>query len=277
MDILNQYESLSMIIWLAKSFCKVPFYMELVVNYHKATKLLMYLPLTYLLSINFYPCYLFLHLMIDQPKIVAIVVFIFILTISAIMFGIHVKFCTPDPPIFVIPFSVAFICTEIIVFYMIYRNEQPISTKMFPFLFVISSVCGLAGMALVVVLEISALSLVSINTALTNIWKSFSSLFIIMYLLIHIFGSDLSYIPISFSILVIGLLYCILCNYKSEYAIALIIILFVSYNILVLYKLHVWSSDSSVFLISQATSQLTIVGALLHATGYTKLWKKTSV
>ena len=47
----TQCESLSMIIWLAKSFCKVPFYMELVVNYHKATKLLMYLALTYLLLI----------------------------------------------------------------------------------------------------------------------------------------------------------------------------------------------------------------------------------
>ena len=288
LDILNpkiKCDSLTMIKWLAKSFCKVPFYMELVVNYHK---LLMYLALTYLLLINFYPCYLFLHLLIDEPNMFVIVSNIFILTVSVESL---VKFYTPGPPTFVIPFSFAFICTEIIIMYilcsgiLLARNASLVDVlwrspfSLLDYIFGIGIGGGIGGVMMYLLFEVEtalSLSLVNINKALTNIWKSFSIFSIIIYIIkinIH-FLTNFSYIPIALSILVIGLLYLIVLNYKSVYAIALIIILFVSYNIIVLYKL--WSSNSSVFLISQATSQLTIVGALLHATGYTKLWKNTA-
>ena len=273
MDILNpkiKYDSLTTIKWLAKSFCKVPLYMELAVNYHK---LLMYLALTYLLLINFYPFYILWYS--STIKIVLVQV-IMILAINFIIVT-HLKLYTPDAQICLITVLAGYGCFVIIMTNMVNRKLQSIdvfSTNFFSFLLVLFFIGNIKFM-IPVVSQNTALGPVNIhvNTALTNIWKHFSVFSTIIYILILV-SSDLSYTPTALSILVIGLLYCIVYNYKSAYAIALIIILFVSYNIFALYKS--WSSNSSVFLISQATSQLTVVGALLQSTGYTKLWKKTA-
>ena len=89
---------------------------------------------------------------------------------------------------------------------------------------------------------------------------------VVMYLMnISYHTSDFSFILIAFSVLVIASIFLIAFNYKSAYAVALTTILFV---MIVLPTQDIWSSNSSVFRVTQATSQLTVVGALLYTTGY---------
>ena len=81
-------------------------------------------------------------------------------------------------------------------------------------------------------------------------WKIVNVISIILYLLdITFHYSEVSFILVILSVLVIASVLLIVFNYKSAYAIALNILLFVIYNIFILYKS--WTDSSNVFITSK--------------------------
>ena len=256
----SKYDILTMMIWFAKSFCKVPLYMELVVYYHKSTKLVMYLVFTHFLLFIVCPCYLVLYFLINKPNMLVIIIIMLTVTVTCI-------FLISESPTFTKILSVAFVFTEIISTYMIFRITQTFDillSKFFSYLFFLI----LVGVTVVTAIEkLNNTAPVETTEALKISWKCFSIISVVIYLTnILYYTSDLSFALIALSFLVFALLFFIALEDKSAYAIALTIILFVSYNSFVLYKS--WSSDSSVFHITQATCQLTVIGAFLYTVGY---------
>ena len=262
MDTLgSKYDSLTMMIWFAKSVCKIPLYMELVVYYHKCTKLVMYLVFTHFLLFIVCPCYLVLYFLINKPNMLVIIIIMLTVTVTCI-------FLISESPTFTKILSVAFVFTEIISTYMIFRITQTFDillSKFFSYLFFLILV-GVTVVAAIEKLNNTAL-LVETTEALKISWKSFSIISVVIYLInILYYTSDLSFVLIALSFLIIGLLFFVALEDRSAYAIALTIILFVSYNSFVLYKS--WSSDSIVFHITQVTCQLTVIGAFFYTVGY---------
>ena len=258
----SKYDILTMMIWLAKSLCKVPLYMELVVYYHKSTKLIMYLVHTHFLLFIVCPCYFLLYFLINKPNMLVIIIIMLTVTVTCI-------FVLSDSPSFTKILSFAFVFTEIISTYIIFRITQSFDillTKFFSYLFFLI----LVGVTVYIGAAIEILkntALVETTETLEIFWKGFSIFSVVIYLInILYYTSDLSFVLIALSFLVIILLFFIALEDRSAYAIALTIILFVSYNSFVLYKS--WSSDSIVFHITQVTCQLTVIGAFLYTVGY---------
>ena len=280
----SQYDVLTTIKWLAKSLCKIPLYMELVYKYHKNTNILRYLAFSFFLLLVSCPGYLLLYFFVNKPNTLIVIIVIVIAALLGIIGGMVTKNSTKyligmcvvlqSPTItcnFLIFLSVVFVFTEIISSYTLFRITQSIDfLKNKSILFVCVSV--LLSMIGGIVIENSTKHPIpdtccTMTAALKVAWKVVNIISVVMYLMdISYHTSDLSFILITLSILVTVSIFLIAFNYKSAYAVALIIILFVIHNMMVLHD--TWSSNSKVFHVTQVTCQLTVVGALLYTTGY---------
>ena len=98
-------------------------------------------------------------------------------------------------------------------------------------------------------------------------WKICNVVSVILYLIdITSQQDEFSFLLVVLDILVLTSVILITFNHRSAYAVIVTILLLLLHLFSVLYKS--WSSDSSVFLITQTTCQLTMTGALLYGYNY---------
>ena len=258
------YDVITATKWLAKSLCKIPLYMELSFYYRMDTNLHEYLVFSFFTLVAFGFVHLLIYFFINKPNTI-VVVTIMLIAVIGMSCGIPILNSREhtEKPTNILFVVYAFF--EIINSFIVYNiTQSPDYFSLVKFIFYL--VFSLLGAFILEHIINSTFTTLGTN-GMKFAWKVVNVCSVVMYFLnITYHQSPFSFILLIFGILVTVSLYFILHNYKSAYAVALIITLLVIYNVSVLHE--TWSSNSSVFIVAQATSQLTVVGALLYTTGY---------
>ena len=286
-----QYDILTATKWLAKELCKIPLYVELMFYFRNNTKMHEYLVFSLCILIAFGFGHLFTYLLIDNKNILFVLIII-LLTIVGVFCGIPVAIFRRSNTIvnFMLLLLVVYSSFEIISCYSTYKIKQSLGFLETKFMF---SLVHLLLLALL--LKITEYRPSPVTFVMKIVWKVINLIsvgIIISDINYHHNYDEISYTMILFDILVLVSLFLIVLDYKSVYAIALIITLLVLYYVYVLCVTLSSNSSvyimvpkignpdlfittqfkpSSVFIVTQATSQLTVVGALLYTTGYSKV------
>ena len=243
----SRYHALTTTIWLVKSLCNSPLYLQLILHTNCHTKMIspqtnVFSVVLYYVSLLFYSRHFFILSGLQNTLI-------FLLAcLGGFMIGIQCysyNYDTVSSPLGTI-------------FSGIHNFNIPYTSSLIVKLLIIFLVY--------MFLHILILCVISIKELLANnikvVWKAVSVISVITYILNYHY-SEFSFILAILGIVVIAAVVLIVLDHKSVYAISFIIVLIVIYYISVLYES--WTDNS---IIPQVTCQLTVLGALLYTLGY---------
>ena len=258
-----RYHVLTLAKWFAKELCKISLYMELGFYYKKDASFIKYLWYSLYTLFTFGFIHLLSFFFINKPNTLVVIIVI-LLAIVGVCLGIGK--CTVTSAaykdkllLFIVYGIFELICGYFLLKVILNFNGY----TMAKFLYSLANL-GAGGLIMLLFLADDP---PPIATIMKVAWKIINVISVIVYLLDVTYQQDeFSFLLVVLDILVITSVVLITLNHRSAYAVIATILLILLHLIFVLYKS--WSSDSSVFLVTQATCQLTIVGALLYTNGY---------
>ena len=258
-----RYHVLTVTKWFAKELCKIPLYMELGF-YYKNDNFLKYLWYSLFTLFGFGFIHLLSSFFINKPNTLVFVMIILI-TIVGVCLGISkctvtsAAYYTDELLLFIVYGIFELICGYFLLKVIMDFNGY----TMGKFLYSLANL-GAGGLLMLLFLADDP---PPIATIMKVAWKIINVISVIVYVLdVTYQQNEFSFLLVVVDILVITSVILITLNHRSAYAVMVTILLILIHLISVLYKY--WSNDSSVFLVTQATCQLTIVGALLYTNGY---------
>ena len=263
-----QYHILTGAKWPAKELCKIPLYMELGYHYKKDASLIKCLWYSLFTLFAFGFIHLLSFFFINKPNTLVVIIVI-LLAIVGVCLGIGKCTVTSAASTDKLLLFIVYGIFELICGYFLVKVIMNfIGYTIAKFLYSLANL-GIGGLLMLLFLPDHPKLLVTVtdNFIMKVAWKIINVISVIVYLLDVSFQQDeFSIILVVLDILVITSVILVTLNHRSAYAVIFTILLLLIHLISVLYKS--WSSDSSVFLVTQATCQLTIVGALLYTNGY---------